>query len=86
MKKPISHADGSTRRPSTPALEGGIPLPEEITGRASGTTEDLVALFDNETDAHVRDGFRGGSADIPDQGVAPDDAADTRRDDDDVGN
>jgi hypothetical protein len=58
-----SHADGSTRRPETPELEGRIPLPEELTGRASGTDDDLVALFDNTSVAHLTDGFRGGSDD-----------------------
>lgn len=58
-----SHASGSTRRPETPELEGRVPLPEELTGRASGTTEDLVALFDNTRGDHIADGFRGGSDD-----------------------
>lgn len=46
-------------------VDGTMPLPEEITGRASGTDEDLVALFDNGTDKHMTDGFRGGSEDEP---------------------
>lgn len=58
-----SHADGGTRRPETPELEGRIPLPEELTGRASGTDDDLVALFDNASGDHLADGFRGGSDD-----------------------
>ncbi len=58
-----SHADGSTRRPETPELEGRVPLPEELTGRASGTDDDLVALFDNASGDHLTDGFRGGSDD-----------------------
>jgi hypothetical protein len=58
-----SHADGGTRRPETPALEGRTPLPEELTGRASGTDDDLVALFDNASGDHLADGFRGGSED-----------------------
>ncbi len=58
-----SHADGGTRRPETPELEGRIPLPEELTGRASGTDDDLVALFDNASRDHLTDGFRGGSDD-----------------------
>lgn len=57
------HADGSTRHPEYPSLEGRTPLPEEITGRASATNEDLVELFVNESDAHLEDGFRGGSED-----------------------
>jgi hypothetical protein len=59
------HADGGTHRPEDPALEGRVPLPEELTGRASGTDEDLVALFDNRSDTHLADGFRGGSDDEP---------------------
>ncbi len=50
-----------TTRPDTPELEGGTPPPEELTGRASGTSEDLTALFENDTADHLRDGFRGGS-------------------------
>ncbi len=46
-------------------VDGITPLPEELTGRASGTDEDLVALFDNDTDKHLADGFRGGSEDEP---------------------
>ena len=46
-------------------VEGSARLPEELTGRASGTDEDLVALFDNPTDKHMADGFRGGSEDEP---------------------
>jgi len=52
-----------TSRPETPELEGGIPLPEELTGRASGTSEDLTALFANDAADHMADGFRGGSND-----------------------
>jgi hypothetical protein len=52
-------------------VDGTTPLPEELTGRASGTDEDLVALFGNDTDKHLADGFRGGSEDEP----ASDDAA-----------
>jgi hypothetical protein len=54
-------AVAETSRPATPRLEGGTPLPEELTGRASATGEDLTALFDNDTAGHFADGFRGGS-------------------------
>ncbi len=57
------HADGGTRRPETPSLEGRVPLPEELTGRASGTDDDLVSLFENASGDHLADGFRGGSDD-----------------------
>lgn len=61
----LPHPVSETERPSTPVLEGGTPLPEELTGRASGTGEDLTALFNNESPAHLADGFRGGSEDEP---------------------
>ena len=35
--------------------------PEEVTGRASGTDDDLVSLFSNDSGEHIDDGFRGGS-------------------------
>jgi len=62
--KPIAmqHADGSTRRKETPSLEGRVPLPEEITGRASRTDDDLVVMFGDKSGSHLTDGFRGGSA------------------------
>ena len=70
MKKPrqgktASHADGATSRPETPELEGRTPLPEELTGKASGTDEDLVTLFGDQRGEHIADGFRGGSEDEP---------------------
>ena len=58
-----SHADGDTARPETPELEGQTPLPEELTGKASGTDDDLVSLFDDPETEHLTDGFRGGSDD-----------------------
>lgn len=61
----LHHPFAGTDRPDTPELEGGIPLPEELTGRASGTGDYLTALFDDETAAHLADGFRGGSGDEP---------------------
>ena len=50
-----------TSRPIVPELEGEMPLPEELTGRASGTDETLTALFGNDSAGHLADGFRGGS-------------------------
>jgi hypothetical protein len=61
----IVHVVAQTNRLDRPELEGEDPLPEELTGRASGTAEDLAALFDNDTPQHLADGFRGGSADDP---------------------
>ena len=43
-----------------PDIEG-TPLPDELTGRASKTNDDLADLFDNATEEHLADGFRGGS-------------------------
>jgi hypothetical protein len=68
MKKPrkntpASHSDGETTRPETPELEGRMPLPEEVTGKASATDEDLVSLFNDKEGEHIADGFRGGSED-----------------------
>jgi hypothetical protein len=60
---PDEHADGTTDRPEIPELEGRVPLPEEVTGRASGTDEDLVALMGSDSADHLADGFRGGSGD-----------------------
>lgn len=60
------HADGGTSRPETPELEGRVPLPEEITGKASATDADLVALFADDDSAHLADGFRGATDDAPD--------------------
>jgi hypothetical protein len=54
-----------TRRPAAAEPEGGTPMPEELTGRASGTSEDLTALFRSDTAEHFGDGFRGGSNSDP---------------------
>ena len=51
-------------------MEGREPLPEEITGRASGTDESLVALFDSGSTDHLVDGFQGGSGDVSEGGDA----------------
>lgn len=67
MTKKRKHADGETTRPETPMLEGRVPLPEELTGKASSTDDDLVALFEDKEGAHMADGFRGGSEDEPPQ-------------------
>lgn len=67
---PIRRDDGTTTRPESPILEGIEPLPDEITGRATGTGESLTTLFDNPSDEHIRDGFMGGSGDLP-EGADP---------------
>jgi len=66
--KSMSHADGETTRPEVPELDGRMPLPEELTGKASATDEDLVKLFDDAGGEHIADGFRGGSDDETAQG------------------
>jgi hypothetical protein len=38
-------------------------VPDELTGRASKTEDDLEALFENEDQEHIIDGFKGGSGD-----------------------
>jgi hypothetical protein len=45
-----------------PELEAP-PVPDELTGRASKTEADLEALFENEDQEHISDGFNGGSGD-----------------------
>jgi len=45
-----------------PDLEA-LPVAEELTGRASKTEDDLEALFENEDQEHLVDGFKGGSGD-----------------------
>jgi hypothetical protein len=51
-------------------------MPEELTGKASGTDDDLVALFDDQRGDHIADGFRGGSEDDP---ASPSDISNVRR-------
>lgn len=63
VKPAVGHVPATTRREETPELEGRHPLPEELTGRASGTSEDLATLFDDASTDHLQDGFRGGSDD-----------------------
>lgn len=49
-------------KPKVPIPEiEGTPLPDELTGRASKTDDDLASLFDSESREHIQDGFRGGS-------------------------
>jgi hypothetical protein len=62
---PTTHANGYTTRPESPALDGRSTMPEEMTGQASWTDEDLVALVRQKRAERLRDGFRGGSGDGP---------------------
>ncbi|HEY5219023.1 MAG TPA: hypothetical protein VIJ16_04400 [Gemmatimonadaceae bacterium] len=64
---------GTTRR-DVPQLEGGTPLPKELTGRASETREDLGMLFAREGAEHFADGFRGGSNDDPGSDILKDES------------
>lgn len=63
LRRTAPSDDGTTTQPEYPSLEGREPLPEEITGRASGTRDDLVTRFDSTDRDHLADGFRGGSED-----------------------
>ena len=74
--KRTEHSSGGTNRPETPELEGRMPLPAELTGRASGTDDDLVELFDVKNGEQLADGFRGGSDDEP---PAADEGSNTNR-------
>ena len=80
-KKPRGHV-AETRRPETPELEGGTPLPEELTGRASGTSEDVTALFANDAADHFADEFRGGSNDDRGSALPKDGDTDAAADED----
>jgi len=80
-KKTRRHIE-ETRRPDAPQLEGGTPLPEELTGRASATGEDLTTLFANNSADHFADGFRGGSNADPGSDLQNDDKTDPGVDED----
>jgi hypothetical protein len=59
------------------SIEDDVTLPDEITGQAAATDEDLTTLFRNASQSHYADGFHGASGDdaagIPrDDGDAPD--------------
>jgi len=60
---------GSTGGPTDPVNKGDRPIPQELTGRAAGTGEDLLSLFSNRSDEHLTDGFRAGNGDDPDTDV-----------------
>jgi hypothetical protein len=62
---PIQREEALKPHPEVPADLEEAPLPEELTGRAAKTEEDLKALFGNEGGDHISDGFKGGSGDEP---------------------
>jgi hypothetical protein len=45
------------------SIEDESTLPDELTGRAAATDEDLTSLFRNASREHFADGFNGGSDD-----------------------
>ncbi|HEY3934557.1 MAG TPA: hypothetical protein VGL65_08050 [Gemmatimonadales bacterium] len=68
-------ANDSPKKPRPPELQElreGRPLPDELTGRASGSADSLSPLFDNDTADHFADGFRGGSNSDPDSDLDED--------------
>ncbi len=65
--------DGLPRTPEDPDSRGDESQTRELTGRASGTGEDLSSLFANGSDEHLRDGFRSGNGDDPESDVDPTD-------------
>ena len=64
---PPAREEALKPRPELPVDLEETPAPEELTGRAAKTEEDLSALFENKGDDHLTDGFKGGSGD---EGVA----------------
>jgi hypothetical protein len=68
-----SDAAESATSDGDPTTRGDGPLPEEVTGRASYTGEDLVSLMANDTADHITDGFRAGNGDDPETDVDVDD-------------
>jgi hypothetical protein len=67
---------GANQAMEDPKAKGDGPLPEEVTGRASATQEDLVTLMANDSGEHITDGFRAGNGDDPESDVDTDDDAD----------
>jgi hypothetical protein len=45
------------------SIEDDVTLPDEITGQAAATDEDLTSLFRNASKSHFSDGFHGASGD-----------------------
>ena len=65
--------DGIPRTPEDPDSRGDESQTQELTGRASGTGEDLASLFANGSDEHLRDGFRSANGDDPGSDIDPTD-------------
>lgn len=65
--------EGIPRTPEDPDSRGDESQTRELTGRASGTGEDLASLFANGSDEHLRDGFRSANGDDPESDVDPTD-------------
>jgi hypothetical protein len=61
----IRKGGAGTSRLDAPLRDDDKPLPEELTGKASGTSDDLTALFKGDNAEHFADGFHGGSNDDP---------------------
>ncbi|MEO7999059.1 MAG: hypothetical protein ABI852_16520 [Gemmatimonadaceae bacterium] len=67
--RPSSPADVGTGRIDDPDSKGDESSKQELTGRAAGTGEDLMSLFANGSDEHLRDGFHSGNGDDPESDV-----------------
>ena len=63
IEETAAEKDPVKPRPEVPTDLEERPAPEELTGRASKTEEDLSSLFDNASGDHLSDGFKGGSGD-----------------------
>lgn len=67
--RPSAPTDVNIGRQDDPDSKGDESLKQELTGRANGTGEDLLSLFANGSDEHLRDGFRSGNGDDPESDV-----------------
>lgn len=67
--RPSAPTDINIGRIEDQDSKGDESLKQELTGRANGTGEDLLSLFANGSDEHLRDGFRSGNGDDPESDV-----------------
>lgn len=67
--RPSAPHDINIGRAEDPDSKGDESRKQELTGRANGTGEDLLSLFANGSDEHLRDGFRSNNGDDPDSDV-----------------